>query len=68
MGIIALIIVLVVAALIFLSQFLKKTMIGKLASCIRQYKKATVLTPIFMVGEVIFELVVPLLMSKTVLE
>ena len=68
LGIIALIIVLVVAALIILSQFLKKTMIGKLASCIRQYKKATVLTPIFMVGEVIFELVVPLLMSKTVLE
>lgn len=68
LGIIALIIVLVVAALIILSQFLKKTMIGKLASCIRQYKKATVLTPVFMVGEVIFELVVPLLMSKTVLE
>lgn len=68
LGIIALIIVLVGAALIILSQFLKKTMIGKLASCIRQYKKATVLTPIFMVGEVIFELVVPLLMSKTVLE
>ena len=68
LGIIALIIVLVVAALIILSQFLKKTMIGKLASCIRQYKKATVLTPILMVGEVIFELVVPLLMSKTVLE
>lgn len=68
LGIIALIIVLVVAALIILSQFLKKTMIGKLASCIRQYKRATVLTPVFMVGEVIFELVVPLLMSKTVLE
>lgn len=68
LGIIALIIVLVVAALIILSQFLKKTMIGKLASCIRQYKTATILTPIFMVGEVIFELVVPLLMSKTVLE
>ena len=68
LGIIALIIVLVVAALIILSQFLKKTMIGKLASCIRQYKKATVLTPVFMGGEVIFELVVPLLMSKTVLE
>lgn len=68
LGIIALIIVLVVAALIILSQFLKKTMIGKLASCIRQYKKATILTPVFMVGEVIFELVVPLLMSKTVLE
>jgi len=68
LGTIALIIVLIVAAAIILSQFLKKTMIGKLASCIRQYKGAAILTPLFMIGEVIFELVVPLLMSKTVLD
>ena len=68
LGIIAAVIVLVVAVAIILSQFLKKTVVGKLASCIRQYKKQTILTPMFMVGEVIFELVVPLLMSKMVLE
>lgn len=68
LGIIAAVIVLVVAVAIILSQFLKKTVVGKLASCIRQYKKQTILTPLFMVGEVIFELVVPLLMSKMVLE
>ena len=67
-GVIVLVIVLVAAAAVIASHFLKKTVIGKLASCIRQYKKATILTPVFMIGEVIFELVVPLLMSKTVLE
>ena len=67
-GVIALIFVLVAAAGVIASHFLKKTVIGKLASCIKQYKKATILTPVFMIGEVIFELVVPLLMSKTVLE
>lgn len=68
LGIIAAVIVLVVAVAIILSQFLKKTVVGKLASSIRQYKKQTILTPLFMVGEVIFELIVPLLMSKMVLE
>lgn len=68
MIVIALVIVLVAAASVILAHFLKKTVIGKLASCIRQYKVPTVLTPLFMVGEVIFELVVPMLMSKTVLE
>lgn len=67
-GVIALILVLVATAGVIASHFLKKTVIGKLASCIKQYKKATILTPVFMIGEVIFELVVPLLMSKTVLE
>ncbi len=46
----------------------KKGTIGLLAGSIRQYKAASVLTPVFMLGEVIFELVVPMLMSKTVLE
>ena len=46
----------------------KKSMRGKLAKSIRQYKKASILTPVFMLGEVIFELVVPMLMSKSVLE
>lgn len=68
MIVIALVIVLIVAAVIILAQFLKKTVIGKLASCVRQYKTPAILTPLFMVGEVIFELVVPMLMSKTVLE
>ncbi len=46
----------------------KKSTIGLLAGSIRQNKKASILTPVFMLGEVIFELVVPMLMSKTVLE
>ncbi len=38
-------------------------MIRKLAGSIRQYKKDSILTPIFMVGEVVMEVVIPLLMA-----
>ena len=67
-GIIAIILVVLVIVIAVLSRVLKNTVIGKLSRSIRQYKTPAILTPIFMVGEVIFELVVPMLMSKTILE
>lgn len=41
-------------------------MIKKLAKSIRQYKKHTILTPIFMVGEVSLECVIPLVTAKLI--
>ena len=41
-----------------------KNMLKKLAGCIREYKLATILTPIFMVGEVAMECLIPFLISK----
>ena len=38
-------------------------MIKKLASHVRQYKKHAVATPLFMVGEVAMEALIPLVMS-----
>lgn len=43
-------------------------MIKRLAKSIKGCKKETILTPLFMVGEVIFELVIPLLMSTCILD
>ena len=41
-------------------------MIKKLASYIKEYKKATILTPIFVVLEVVMEVIIPLLMAKII--
>ncbi len=41
-------------------------MIKRLASCVRQYKKASILTPIFMILEVIMEVIIPILMAKLI--
>ena len=41
-------------------------MIKKLASYIKEYKKASILTPIFVVLEVVMEVIIPLLMSKII--
>ncbi len=41
-------------------------MIRKLAGAIRQYKKDTILTPIFMIGEVVMEVAIPLLMAQMI--
>ena len=41
-------------------------MIRTLAGSIRQYKKDTILTPIFMLGEVLMEVIIPLLMASLV--
>ncbi|MDO5567569.1 MAG: ABC transporter ATP-binding protein, partial [Planctomycetia bacterium] len=41
-------------------------MIKRLASCIRQYKKASFLTPVFMVGEVVMEVIIPILMARLI--
>ena len=35
-------------------------MIKRLAKCIREYKRSTILTPLFMVGEVACECVIPI--------
>lgn len=43
-------------------------MIKRLLKCVKGYKKETLLTPLFMVGEVVFELIVPMLMSKCILD
>lgn len=41
-------------------------MLKKLAGSVRQYKKDSILTPIFMVGEVVMEVVIPLLMANLI--
>ena len=41
-------------------------MIKKLAARVRQYKKHAVATPLFMVGEVSMEVLIPLIMSYLV--
>jgi len=39
-------------------------MIRKLAKSIREYKKETILTPVFMILEVIMETIIPFLLAK----
>lgn len=41
-------------------------MIKKLSGSIREYKKETILTPVFMVGEVLFEVLIPFLMAMLI--
>lgn len=41
-------------------------MIGKLSKSIREYKKETVITPIFMVLEVVMETLIPILLAKLI--
>ena len=41
-------------------------MIKKLASYIKEYKKASILTPVFVVLEVVMEVIIPMLMSKII--
>ena len=41
-------------------------MIKKLAGCIRQYKRDTILTPVFMLGEVSCECAIPLLTAQLI--
>ena len=38
-------------------------MIKRLARCIREYKKATILAPLTMIGEVAMEVLIPLVMA-----
>ena len=39
-------------------------MIKRLARCIRQYKRESILTPIYVTMEVVMEVVIPLLMAN----
>ena len=41
-------------------------MLKRLASCVRQYKGASLLSPLFVVLEVIMEVIIPLLMAKLI--
>ena len=41
-------------------------MVRKLAGCIREYKRDTVLTPVFMVGEVVMETIIPFIMARLI--
>ena len=41
-------------------------MIKRLSSCIREYKKQTILTPVCMVGEVVCECTIPLLTADLI--
>ena len=41
-------------------------MIRKLASCIREYKRATIFTLIFIVGEVFLEVLIPFITADLV--
>ena len=42
-------------------------MIKRLLKCVKGYTKETILTPLFMLGEVVFELMIPYLMSSKIL-
>lgn len=41
-------------------------MIRRLAACIRQYKKESILTPIYVIMEVIMEVIIPILMANMI--
>ena len=41
-------------------------MVKKLAGCIREYKRDTILTPLFMVGEVVMETIIPFVMARLI--
>lgn len=41
-------------------------MIKQLSGCIRQYKKDTILTPLFVIGEVALEVLIPLIMANLI--
>lgn len=41
-------------------------MIKRLAACVRQYKKDTIITPIYVTIEVIMDVIIPLLMAKLI--
>ena len=41
-------------------------MIKRLSACIREYRLQTILTPLFMVGEVACECIIPLITSNLV--
>lgn len=41
-------------------------MIKKLAKSIREYKKDTILTPVYMIGEVFMEMLIPFLLGKLI--
>ena len=41
-------------------------MLKRLASCIGEYKKYAILTPIIMIGEVVIECIIPFIIAKSV--
>ena len=41
-------------------------MIRRLAKCVREYTKPAILTPVFVIGEVVMEVVIPLLMASLI--
>ncbi len=41
-------------------------MIKKLTGCIREYKKHTILTPVFMIGEVVCECIIPMITAQLI--
>ena len=43
-------------------------MLKRILKCVKGYKKETILTPIFMLGEVVFELMIPFIMSSKILD
>lgn len=43
-------------------------MFKRILKCIKGYRTQTILTPVFMVGEVFFELIIPMLMSACILD
>ena len=43
-----------------------REMIKKLAKSIREFRNVTILTPVFMIGEVVMEVIIPLLMAALV--
>lgn len=41
-------------------------MIKRLAACVRQYKKDSILTPLYVTMEVVLEVIIPLLMARLI--
>ena len=41
-------------------------MINKLTGCIREYKNHTILTPVFMIGEVVCECIIPMITAQLI--
>lgn len=41
-------------------------MIKRLSACIREYKRDTILTPIFVIFEVAFDVLIPMMMAELI--
>ena len=52
--------------MVYAKKGMMRKMIKKLAKSIREFRNVTIMTPVFMIGEVVMEVIIPLLMAALV--